>query len=194
MFFLILKNVTSERPLALMPTLMHMWEALRASEVMKWQQRYRTEWDAVNGRNGGAQRTVCEILMEMERFKYRTGEEDLGAVALVLDLAKAFEQVSLLVVRALGDTLQLFREDLAAAMRVLRAQEASAVRKMRSSAAPSHHGHLAKIKMEFLTSSYRVAACIEWGYSPSAEVEGLCGRHHSTLDWEKRESNRNGEN
>ena len=33
--------------------------------------------------------------MEMENFKYRAWEEDLGAVALVLDLAKAFERVSL---------------------------------------------------------------------------------------------------
>ena len=52
------------------------------------------------GRNGGAQCAVWEILMEMERFKYQAGEEDLGAVALVLDLAKAFERVSLLVVWA----------------------------------------------------------------------------------------------
>ena len=46
MFFLIPKNVTSERPIALMPTLIRRWEAMRASEVMKWQQRYRIEWDA----------------------------------------------------------------------------------------------------------------------------------------------------
>ena len=38
------------------------------------------------------------ILMEMQRFKYRAGKEDLGAVALVLDLAKALERVSLPVV------------------------------------------------------------------------------------------------
>ena len=35
---------------------------------------------------------------EMERFKYRAGEEELDAVALVLDLVKAFERVSLPVV------------------------------------------------------------------------------------------------
>ena len=33
MFFLIPKNVTSERPIALMPTLIRWWEALRAPEV-----------------------------------------------------------------------------------------------------------------------------------------------------------------
>ena len=36
MFFLI-PNVTSERPIALMPTLIRWWGALRAPEVAKWQ-------------------------------------------------------------------------------------------------------------------------------------------------------------
>ena len=85
MFFLIPKNVTSERPIALMPTLIR-WleEALRASEVAKWQQKYRVDWDATDGRNGGAQRTVWAILMEVERFNGKAKEEDQGAVALVL--------------------------------------------------------------------------------------------------------------
>ena len=34
-FFLIPKNVTSERPIALMPTLTRWWEALRAPEMAK---------------------------------------------------------------------------------------------------------------------------------------------------------------
>ena len=100
MFFMIPKNVTSERPIALMPMLIRWWEALRAPEVVKWQQKYRDDWDATDGRNGGAQRTVWEILLEVERFKCSAGEEDLGAVALVLDLAKAFERFSLPVVWA----------------------------------------------------------------------------------------------
>ena len=115
MFLLIPKNVTSEMPIALMPTLIRWWEAVRAPEVVKWQQRYRIDWDATDGRNGGCQRTVLEILMEMERFKYRAGEEDLGAVALVVDLAKAFERVSLLVVWAWATHFQLSKEDLAGA-------------------------------------------------------------------------------
>ena len=40
MFFLMPKNGTSERPIALMPTLIHWWEALRAPDVAKWQQKY----------------------------------------------------------------------------------------------------------------------------------------------------------
>ena len=95
MFFLIPKNVTSERPIALMPTLIRWWEALRAPEVAKWQQKYRVEWDAADGRNGGAQQIVWDILLEMERFNGKAKEEDQGALALVLDLAKAFERVSL---------------------------------------------------------------------------------------------------
>ena len=62
MFFLIPKNITSERPIAPMPTLIRWWKALRASEVAKWQQKYRVDWDATDGPNGGAQQTVFEIL------------------------------------------------------------------------------------------------------------------------------------
>ena len=50
MFFLIPKNVRSERPIALVPTLIRWWEALRAPEVVKWQQKYRVDWDATDGR------------------------------------------------------------------------------------------------------------------------------------------------
>ena len=100
MFFFFPKNVTSERPIALMPTLIRWWEALRVLEVAKCQQKYRLDWDATDGRNGGAQQTVWEILIEMERFNGKAKEEDQGTLALVLDLAKAFERVSLLVVWA----------------------------------------------------------------------------------------------
>ena len=56
--------------------------------------------DAADGRNGGAQRTVSGILMEMQGLSGKAKEEDQGALVLVLDLAKAFERVSLLVVLA----------------------------------------------------------------------------------------------
>ena len=36
-FFLIPKNVTSERPITLMPTMIRRWERLRAPEVATWQ-------------------------------------------------------------------------------------------------------------------------------------------------------------
>ena len=50
MFFLIPENVTSERPIALMPTLILWWDALRAPVVVKWQLKYRVDWDATDGR------------------------------------------------------------------------------------------------------------------------------------------------
>ena len=115
MFFLILKNVTSERPIALTPTLIRWWEALRAPKVAKWQQKYRVEWDATDGRNGGAQRTVWEVFDgNGERFNGKSkSAEDQGAVALVLDLAKAFERVSFPVVWAwathLSFTMKILR-------------------------------------------------------------------------------------
>ena len=80
MFFVIPKNVTSERPIALMPTLIRWWEALRAPEVAKWQPKYRVDWDTTDGRNGGAQGTVWDVLMEMERFNGKAKAEDQGAV------------------------------------------------------------------------------------------------------------------
>ena len=63
MFFLIPKNVSSERPIALMPTMIRWWEALRAPEVAE----VSDYWDDTDGRNGRAQRT---------RFKYHAGEVD----------------------------------------------------------------------------------------------------------------------
>ena len=57
-FFLIPKNVTSDKPIALMPTLIRWWEAMRAPEVAKWQQKCRVDWDATDGRNGRVQRTT----------------------------------------------------------------------------------------------------------------------------------------
>ena len=74
MFFLIPKNVTSERPIALMPTMIRWWEA---PEVAKWQQKYRMDWDATDGR-----RTTNRVrmLMEMGRFCGNAEEEVQGAV------------------------------------------------------------------------------------------------------------------
>ena len=68
MLFLIPKNITGERPIALTPMMIRWWEALKAPEVATWQYKSRIEWDATDGRNGGADRPVWEILMEMERF------------------------------------------------------------------------------------------------------------------------------
>ena len=83
-----------------MPTLIRGWKALRAREVATWQLKYRAEGDATDGRNGGAQQTVWEILMQMDRLDGKAKEGEQGAVAFVLDLAESFERVSLPVVWA----------------------------------------------------------------------------------------------
>ena len=95
MFFLSPKNVTTERPIALMPAMVRWWEPLRTPEIAKWQHKYRFQWDTIDGRNGGAERAVWETLLEMERFTYHAGERYQGATALLLDFAKDFERVSL---------------------------------------------------------------------------------------------------
>ena len=102
-------------------TLIRWWEALRAPEVAQWQLKYRVEWDATDGRNGGAHRTVWEILMEMDSFDGKAKEGEQGAVALVLDLAKAFERVSLPVVWAWAT------QDISGVVWLLRAPAASTV-------------------------------------------------------------------
>ena len=68
MFFLIPKNGTSERSLALLPTLIRWWEWFRASEVSRWQEWDRLGWDATDGRSGGAERSVWETLPEMTKI------------------------------------------------------------------------------------------------------------------------------
>ena len=109
----------SERPKALMPTLIRWWKAMRAPEVAKWQQKYRVNWDAKDGRDGGARRAVWEVLMGMERFNGKAKEQDQGALALVLDLAKAFERVSFPVVWAWATHFCFTKNDLAGALRLL---------------------------------------------------------------------------
>ena len=113
----------------------------------------------------------------MEGFKYRVGQEDLGAVALILHLTKAFERV-----RSLDDALQLSKKDLTDALWIL-----CSVWRMCGVAAPDHHGYLAKVKKELLASAYCAAGCTEWNYKDLSvpDIEGFCGRHHSTLDGEK---------
>ena len=167
MFFLIPKNVTSERPSALVPTLIRWWETLSAQEVAQWQQKYRIDWECYGWtKYGGAQRAVWEMLMEFERFKYQAGEEDLGAVALVLDVAK---QSSCGV--GLGDALQFLKEDIAGAMRVLRAPVARAVRRKCGRAAHDHHGFLATVPVELLVSACCFAGCTGMLFSVLFEVK-----------------------
>ena len=129
MFFLIPKNVTTERLIALMPTLIRWWGALRALEVAK-QQKYRVGWDATDGRNGGPSKRCGKFWWRWKDSMTKQKKKIKGASALVVDLAKAFERVQSSCDLRLGDALRLLKEDLANAVRVLRAPEACTVRRM----------------------------------------------------------------
>ena len=83
--------------------------------------------DATDGRNGGAQRTVWEVLMEMERFKYRAGEEELGSSGPGAGPGEGLRAGQFSCGVDLGDALQLPKKDIAGAVWLLRAPEASAV-------------------------------------------------------------------
>ena len=89
-----------------------------------------------------------EILLEMERFNGKAKEEDQGALALVLDLAKAFERVSLPVVWAWATHFSFPRKILRVLCGYFLAPGASAVRRMCGGTARDHHGHLARVQVE----------------------------------------------
>ena len=125
--------------------------------MVKWQYKHRLECNVTDERNGGAQRKVWEVLMEMERFNGRAKAEDQGAVALVLDPAKAFERVSLPVVWAWATHFSFPRKMMRVLCRVFRASEASAVRRMCGGAAPGRRSHLVRVQVELLASTCRFA-------------------------------------
>ena len=90
-------------------------EYMRAPEVAKWQQRYWIDRDATDGRNGGAQRTVWEILMDMEKSKHRAGEEDSGSGGLGSGPGEGLRARRRPCGLGLGDASQLPMDDLAGA-------------------------------------------------------------------------------
>ena len=124
-------EIVSERPIALMPTLIRWWEALRAPEVAKWQQKYRVDWDATDGRNGGAQRTVWEvILVEVERVNWKGKSRRSRSCGFGPRPGEGIRASQPSCSLVLGSALQLPKEDLASAVRVHRAPEACTVGRM----------------------------------------------------------------
>ena len=93
-------------------------------------QNYRVDWDATDGRNGGFQRTVWEILLEMDRFNYQAREERSGSSTLGVEPSEGIRAGQSPCGVGLGAALQLSKKDLAGALWVLRAPETSAVRRM----------------------------------------------------------------
>ena len=88
------------------------------------------------GRNGGAQRTVWEMLMEMERFKYRR----FGSGGPGSGPGEGLRAGQSSCGGGLGDAFQLPKKDLASAIRAFRAPEVSAVRSRSRPSRPSCKG------------------------------------------------------
>ena len=117
---LIPKVVAGERPIALRPTLIRLWEALRAPEVSKkGEYRYRIGWDSTDGRNGGTERTVWEIYQAGEKIRERWPWSWIWRTL-------SSESVSLWAGLGLL-TYNFHQKDTAGAMRMLRAPAACSV-------------------------------------------------------------------
>ena len=96
--------------------------------------------------------------MEMERFDGKAKEEDQGAVALVLDLAKAFERVSLPVVWAWATHFSFPRKILRVLCGYFEHQRSV---QFEGCAAEPLRTITARIQVELLAIAHRVAGCIE---------------------------------
>ena len=86
--------------------------------MAKWQQKYRVDWDATDGRNGGSSADSLETSdgngeVQIPSRRRRFGNSGLGA-GLSCNLG-------------LGDAFQLPMDDIAGAVWFLRAPKASAV-------------------------------------------------------------------
>ena len=82
-----------------MPAMIRWWEVLRTPEVAKW------KYTKIALSGMPRMDAMEEFSEQCGEFCWRwRGKEDQGAVALVLDSAKAFERVSLPVVWGLGNT------------------------------------------------------------------------------------------
>ena len=107
---LIPNNVTSERSIALVSTLIWWCEWLRTLDVSRSQEWYRAGWYAHDVRNGRA--IVWDALLDMGRFEYGSDWIDQGAITLVFNLATAFERVSLPVAWARVTHFNFFKQIL----------------------------------------------------------------------------------
>ena len=90
----------------------------------------------------------------MGDFAEDVGERNQGAIALVLDVAKAFDAGQSSSCVGLGDTFQFSLEDFASST--------SGVYSFKDvGAAPDHHGPSPRVKVELLAPAHCDAGCSE---------------------------------
>ena len=95
----------------------------------------------------------------MDRFNGKTKEEYQGALAVVLNLAKASERVSLLVVWASATHFSFPWKILRVLCGYFEHQRR--VQFECGGAAPDHFGHLARVQVELFASADCIAGCTE---------------------------------
>jgi hypothetical protein len=95
MVWLALKVDGGHRPLVLLPSLIRLWEAARHSVLDQWQRTTEKEWDATR-MVGGAEEAAWETLIMQEAGDGGAGGAEEAGASVVLDLAKAFDTVSLI--------------------------------------------------------------------------------------------------
>ena len=168
-------------------TTFFVWQGLRTLDVSTWQERDRVGWDATDGRNGGAEPLVWEKLLEMERFDYRAGEHNPGAITLVLDLAtncvglgahcnsltkilrvlrgyfehKMRVQFEGCVAEPLQTITALLPESQWSCLLLRSVLQVARSGRVRRGAAPDHYGSPPWVAMELLAPSQCVASCTE---------------------------------
>ena len=139
MFFLIPKNVTSERPIAPMPTFIRWWEALRAPEVAKLQMRYRVDWTKRRSPSLGVGNIDGhgKVLWQSKRRGSRGGSFGSGPGE-----GRACQPVVWAWATHFGFPRKI--------LRVLCGYFEHQRRLMCGRAAADHHDHLARVKVELL--------------------------------------------
>ena len=82
-----------------MSTLARWWEQLREPQVQQWKLQCARAWDAAGSGTGGASAAAWEALFcyESDEHQSQSPEEEVE-IAVIMDLVKAFERVSLDIV------------------------------------------------------------------------------------------------
>ena len=108
------------------------------------------------------QRTVWEILMEMESFKIPGGRRRSGSSGLGLGPGEGFRASQPPCGVGQGDALQPPKQDIACDMRVLRASDASSVGRVRCGAASRLSTAISpRVEVELLVHSCCAAGLIK---------------------------------